>query len=77
MCVKAPKGVHPITEIAKSLYATMVRLDPEPDDPEWDNLTAKEREFYELCVRSVLQHVDLRYRLADDDHVARQSHERE
>ena len=40
--------------LAEYLYFTMVKLDPSPDDQEWEQLTDKERRFYWDCIRAVL-----------------------
>jgi hypothetical protein len=39
-----------VTELARRLYWNMNRLDPDPDSPEWDGLTERERRFYYLLV---------------------------
>jgi len=40
-------------ELGRALYEEMCRLDP-GDDPEWQDMTDHEREFYRLCVVRVL-----------------------
>lgn len=40
--------------LAEYLYFTMVKLDPSPDDQEWEQLTDKERRYYWHCIRAVL-----------------------
>ena len=67
----------PVPLIAKSLYEYMNRLDPEPDDPPWENLMEREREFYVLCVGHVLDHVGLCRRLSNDDQITGKLHEGE
>lgn len=62
--------------LAARLYCEMERLDPGPDDVEWEELPPRDREFYLLSILSILkQKQTLLELLADDDLVPGHSHE--
>ena len=42
-----------IIELAKTLHWKSEHLDP-TEDPEWDDMTDRQREFWRLCVRALL-----------------------
>lgn len=50
--------VSAVTELARSLYVEMERLDPS-SDARWNDLTDREREFFRLTVEGILARRDL------------------
>jgi hypothetical protein len=42
-----------IEHLAKRLHWKMEHLDP-TEDPDWDLLTERQRDFYRLCIKSLL-----------------------
>lgn len=41
-------------DLARVLHYEMEKLDP-TDDPDWDQMSDHRREFYVLCVRSLIK----------------------
>ena len=63
--------------LGRRLYETMNRLDPQLEEtPTWDGLSARQREFYALCVDGVFEDTaaaTTALELADDYEVGRRS----
>ena len=49
-----PARSRAIVELARRLHWKMEHLDPSDTDSGWVNLTDREREFYCLCVKAIL-----------------------